>query len=255
MLFRITLAIFLLSFLQGPAEGQTRLRFGPELGVSVSRLPWSREWEDQRGLSRTEETMRLFAGPLVGGQAQLDLGKHWQVALALRYQKTGEAYEELLITDVVELPTDHRHVFHRLSMPLTAGYRFRLAKLPFAVSAGWQPSWFISGKYTRYYIYRKPITSFEPVFEWRTLNLLRGEASWYPEARLRSQLHLELAFFPAERWKVAIGYNTAGQLVYSKFVPSPFDGCDCLFLFPGPREVEYRRHDLSLSMAYFLGRN
>lgn len=250
MLYRITIIVSLFLVLwHSPAEGQARLRFGPELGVSVSRLPWGKQFDSPVISYHVKENMLLYAGPLVGGQAQLELGKHWQFAVSLRYQQTGEAYKEVLTTNTILLKTAHRYTFHRLSMPVTLGYRLGNV----AVSAGIQPSWFMSGKYSRTHELERAATIPAQPTTLRTWNLLQGEAWWHPTDRFSSQLHLSLAYFPTERLKVSIDYNTAGQFVYTKFVPSPFDGCDCIFPSPVPRTVEHRFHDLSLSMVYFLG--
>jgi hypothetical protein len=248
--YRLSLVALLLSLFQ-PIRAQVRLRIGPEAGVSISRLPWERQFEDIFGRKSTE-TMRLYLGPLVGGHAQVQLRKHWQFGLSLRYQKTGERFQNVREEAGIELTNRNSYVFHQISMPVTAGYRFQIKNIPFAISAGGQASFFLQGTHEHYYQYEPEVPLLASSSGLSSLNLFKGEAWWYTDNRLQGSLHANVAFFPADRVKVIIGYSTTHQLLYSKNDIYRRGPCDCLYIYPYPQLVEFRRYDVNLAVAYFL---
>jgi len=231
-----------------PLFAQTKFRIGPEAGISVSRWGWDSKTDFAQGY--TQQKMKFYAGPTAGIHAQLEMGKHLQWGLGLRYRMTGETYWRNFGYASDENRQRHQYQFHQLVMPFTIGY-FIDSKFPVSFNLGIQPVWVLSGRYERSFFMEN--TGSDPITGIETFDLLNDNAGWYDSGRLYSQLHTSVSVSPSKRLKITLGYNTTGQMIYSKRVMLPVRDIYEFTLDELASRPVFRPHDMFLSVAYFLG--
>lgn len=246
----LLLVLFCAMAVPAVVSAQTKFSIVPEAGISVSR--W--EWERSGSFSDVNyrNSVYFYAAPTAGLHAQLETGKHQLWSLGLRYQKTGEEYWRHWDTTTGDTLQHHHFDYRSLALPMAVGYKTN-ARIPVAFSLGVQPVWVLKARYARSY----HIRSFFPegYSDYESFDLIKDEVSWYRQSRLYAQLHAVASVFPAKRLKISVGYNTAGRLIHSKRVPGVGDGvCDCITTELNFRPV-FRRHDMFLTLAYFLATN
>ncbi len=252
MMYRFSLAILLLSLGCSQVQGQTRLRFGPELGVTISQLPGRYIFAGGSSSSYRElERKPLLAGPLIGGRAQLEMKNRWLLAAAVRYQVLGDDRSYILESnnDLNVSQSRYRQRFHQIGVPLSAGYRlFRIADVPFTLSAGAQLNWLLQAQYqTEHTSKRQGELVYSDISE--PVDLLKGERIRVPIRPFQVQFHTSLSAPLGEKFRLAVHYNVGRML-------SSYDDLSGLDIPPWicvvPFGTSFRYEEFSIVAAYLF---
>lgn len=260
MLYRITLVTLLFTVLwHSPAEGQARLRFGPELGVSVAQLP-GRNVLYSGGNPfpyREFERKELVVGPLIGGRAQLEVGSRWLLAGAARYQMLGKEYSYILeLTPEQNITTTsqfrRRHRSHQIGVPLSVGYRlFRIGGAPVTFSAGAQFNWLIDLTYQEENLSKRqgkvvlsekrdPVDMMEQPTPFRV-----------PVRPFQIQIHTSLSVPLGDKFRLFVQYNAGRRLrAYDDLSTLQFD--PWIDVVPFGYGASFRHNECSIVAAYLL---
>ncbi len=255
MLYRITLAVLLLPLWYSPAKGQSRLRFGPEMGVTISQLPGRFVFTGGSSSSYRElERKPLLAGPLIGGRAQLEMRNRWLLSAAVRYQVLGDNRSHILeynndLHQPIVSRSRYRQRFQQVGLPLSAGYRlFRIADMPFTLSLGAQLNWLLQAQYqTEHTDKRQGELVYSEISE--PVDLLKGDRIRVPIRPFQVQFHTSLSAPLGENFRLTVHYNVGRVL-------SSYDDLTGLDIPPWicvvPFGTSYRHEEFSIVAAYLF---
>jgi hypothetical protein len=159
----------------GFSDAQPVFNYGPELGISISGKPEKVIRNYMNGGQSVRKT-RPLAGLLLGFNGQLNLRKHLQLSFGIQYQLTGsrEYYQsENPAYDMNSNPMSvndrdyftEQFTYHKLCLPLTAGYRFRTGRSSNVIYLGIRPNFIISGRYYNRITYDRVDDSGDKTYE------------------------------------------------------------------------------------------
>jgi hypothetical protein len=125
------------------AQVPVRWQAGPEVGYAVTDFPWKR---DDRGInSQRVETLIPKFNPMLGMRGTMLLGKHWLFGASLQYQLSGYIYrfQQEFIHDnyTVTYETFHSQRYHKIALPLSLTYRFKIGTVHPFVGFGYRAAW------------------------------------------------------------------------------------------------------------------
>ncbi|MCK4346278.1 MAG: hypothetical protein KAX05_13425 [Bacteroidales bacterium] len=104
-----------------------------------------------------KQTTIPLPGPLFGFYGQLTARKHYQFSIGMQYQMIGKYYHyhrdgnDLLYNANYTSDEWENQTFHKLCVPLTVGFTFRIHKVHPSIFIGYRPNFFLTGRY--YYKY------------------------------------------------------------------------------------------------------
>ncbi len=125
------------------AQVPIRWQAGPEVGYAVTDFPWKRE---DSGINyQSVETLIPKFNPMVGMRGTMLLGKHWLFGASLQYQLSGynlRRNDELIEVDhTVTHDIFHSQRYHKIAMPLSLTYRFKIGTAHPFVGFGYRAAW------------------------------------------------------------------------------------------------------------------
>jgi hypothetical protein len=97
--------------------------------------------------------MLPLPSPLVGFNGQLTAKNHFQFSIGIQYQMTGESYH--YHRDGTDINHNAKYIsdewenqtYHKLCIPLTAGFTFRIHSIHPSIFIGYRPNFIFAGKY------------------------------------------------------------------------------------------------------------
>jgi hypothetical protein len=125
------------------AQVPVRWQVGPEVGYAVTDFPWKRE---DRGINsqRVEILIPKF-NPMVGMRGTMLLGKHWLFGASLQYQLSGyiHRFQQEYIHEnyTVTYEVFHSQRYHKIALPLSLTYRFKIGTVHPFVGFGYRAAW------------------------------------------------------------------------------------------------------------------
>lgn len=135
-------------------SAQTSFNWGPEVGFSFC------------GFKQTTSAMRIFdvtttsyipgKSILIGFNSQLDIKKHFNINVGLRYLSTSEKHEwirtgrmfvsEDEMTNYVTTNTTEQ-LYQKISLPLSIGFQFHIGNIATNLFVGYNQNYFLNGSY------------------------------------------------------------------------------------------------------------
>lgn len=102
-----------------PIYSQSKIRNGFELGISIASIP----------------------SPVIGYRAKILISDHFQISTGIHYQYTGR--KSVSRSSAYEFVD--KKIFHKLSIPISTGFQFRIDKIQPIFIVGYRPSFILSG--------------------------------------------------------------------------------------------------------------
>jgi hypothetical protein len=138
--------IFILSLIPQFGLTQTVSKFGLELGVSFSQFTSKDNWSSIYDLETTR--VRPLMSPLIGISREWRISEHFQFNSGLQYHMTGTR-TYILDKDISGAFVEYTETWenlkmHKICLPLTIGYVFRLGKLKPTFYIGVTPNYIFS---------------------------------------------------------------------------------------------------------------
>lgn len=231
-------------------QAQVALNYGVELGIAFSQLPKTNSYNIKiRNDKVTEKTAPLLS-PLIGLTSELRIKKHLYFAVGLQYQKSGQRYHyhrdgnDLLYGGTYRSDTWENLTIHKICLPISIGYSFKLWKLKPTLFIGFRPCNFLAGKhYTKnkfdHDISSKDITN-ENVFNPLAVN----ETGYRNIQRNQNQLSVGVNTLINQHLKFSVSFHSGAQLYYAENSTSCFGyslhNNDCVvsmaYLFSSPKQ-------------------
>lgn len=235
--------LFLIT-VSGVGQAQTVFQYGAEAGLSVSQLPRHNLYLPTPNNDRVTVNTTPLYSPLLGLTTQLLIKKHLLLSLAVQYQMTGEhdhshrLGNDLLYGGTYRYDLWEDQIFHKLCMPLSAGYAFTLWGIQPSLFVGYRPNYFLAGKHTRKSVFDHDIASKDNTSETGFNPLDTREAGW-PVNRFQRQMLCGIAAGVGQHLKISLTLCSGGEILYSESALS------CL-------PYGLRNDDYSLTIIYLL---
>jgi hypothetical protein len=240
---KILYPAWILLSLTSPLIAQVHFTFAPELGFASSRLPEFYRSMDNGNITWERSPVK---SPLAGGAFNLQVKKHLLLSMGLQYQATGEhlhyhgEWNSANSTDIQDTRTDQ--VFHKLSLPVSAGLIFGKKALRFSVQAGYRPNFFFAAHYYSAGEYNSSndtldmtvTTSFDPY---------NSPECEMPPKRLVHQFYAGASVW-YRQLELASSFNRGYMVYYSQYKPGPLD---CF----GP-SYSFYNSDITVSLKYHI---
>jgi len=194
--------------------------FGLELGISFSQFPTKSEW-DEIAKSGTIEINPLIS-PLIGISKEWIIFKHLQITFGAQYQMSGDReykftkYTWPVINDYYENWESIK--IHKLSIPITLGYTFKINKIKPSIYFGARPNYILSvNQYSKHHVHNepdRPPTTPQDTYSEQKLNLYKYTfvsitpyVHYNPPKRLLNQLCLGVSTSIGQNIKINLSYN------------------------------------------------
>jgi hypothetical protein len=228
--------LILLIVLMGLSQfgiAQTVFKYGPELGVTFSRFP--KKWtEGQEGITFDKVSLNPMISPLIGINGQLTLVKYLQFTMGLQYQMAGDRFyshrEGSNLGIAYTTDTWIKQTFHKICLPLTVGFTFRIGKVFPSIYGGYRPNLFIAGKK-----YSKSTRNDELPDEYES-NLFTPGPEVTPFKRYAGQWVAGFSLGIGQNINIALNANFGTDMMYGV-------GCFCSV---------YKNSDYALSLTYLF---
>jgi len=248
-LMKLSILMVLILFSQF-CLGQTKINFGAEVGVSISQFPKNNSYN----IMSTDEVMtnkNSIISPLFGLTCQLIIKKHLLLSGGIQYQMTGTKYHYHRDGQIPRIPGAavfyythdiwENQTFHKLCLPLTIGYTFKLGKIQPAVFVGMRPNLFLTG--THYYKSVIDATdNTEDQIKENEYNPVSSDQSGTPIKRLNNQFLIGFSALIREQLKISLTYNQGTGINYSEYEQVGWE----------PHYSYFKNSDFGLNITYFL---
>jgi len=219
----IILLITLLFFVK---DGITQMNFtfGSELGMTFSPVPEGYSYAVKGLNNYVEETYSPLYSPLVGLSGQTIMKKYIKFTIGLQYQMIGQTYiyhsDDLQNLTTYTTEQSKKQRFHKLCIPLTTGFTFKLSKLQPSLFIGYRLNYFIYGYYYTKYISDNAINTGDISYE-EKYNPVSQSESEFPVKKYslyNNQIIFGLSL-EYEKIKISIIYNKGTSIFFAKYKP------------------------------------
>ena len=232
---------------------QIVFNYGPELGITASQ----KTYKDSRTVNYdypVTRTWKPVVSPLVGLQGELKIKRHLLFKVGLQYQLTGNRFRYHREHKTIWLPypgaytytTDEREeqTFHKLCLPITLGYEFRIRKIKPSIYIGYRPNLFLTGKYY-YKLVHDASDNSRDLFIENKYNPLDPDQAGVPIKRIQKQVIAGFAATIRNRIKISLNYSSGRVIYYSEYEQMSWEHNYTYFL----------NDDYAISLTYFLRGN
>jgi hypothetical protein len=131
---------------------QIEFNYGSEIGVSISHFPKRDSYADYNSayIDKWYKKISPLTSPLIGLSTQIIIIEHLQFTIDLHYQMTGTRnyIHRQRFTDDFSFDDQDWDIqtFHKLCMPVSAGYLYKIKKIQSSIFIGFAPNFLLSGK-------------------------------------------------------------------------------------------------------------
>jgi len=182
----------------------------------------------------------------------LSIKKHFLFTAGLQYQLTGQRYH---YHRDGRIPRDYsipafftytydkweQQTFHKLGLPLTIGYTFKIGKAQPSIFIGFRPNLFLTGKYYYKSVFDATDNSEDETRE-NEYNPVDPDQAGEPVKRLNNQLLIGLSALIGQHFKINLNYNRGLDIYYSEYEQTGWE----------PRYTYFQNSDFGLSVTYLL---
>jgi len=150
---KVFLVLYVLTFLPNLGFSQIEFKYGPEIGISLSDLRkyGSNSITYDSVTNSFINKRKSIIGPLIGLNSQLIFFGHLQLSIGMQYQLTGTQYYISQIRYKTAIEYEHetwdQYKYHKLCIPISVGYTFKIKKIQPSLNIGLRPNFILSGKY------------------------------------------------------------------------------------------------------------
>ena len=227
-------------------SAQTSFNWGPELGFSTSGL--NKTSVETSPFDVTTSSTIPEKSMLFGINSQLDIKKHFNVNAGIRFQTIGETHEsiregQMYITDYVKADYisiyNTKHLYHKLSLPLSVGFQFNIGKINTNFYTGYIQNYILDGSY----IETNSIDCEDDSRDYFTTKFENPLTAAIPVNRFTGQLNTGMSFTYKNSIVLKAEANFGGYLSFA--VPSPYSFC---VLYGGGM----RNNDYTVSVSYLF---
>lgn len=142
-----SLPVFLLCIAAQATAQPLRFYFGPTVGVTT---PGLRSREGGTAVTAPEyirEKRTPVVSPLLGLSTGFNLFNRLGIDAGVHYSYTGYRYSYDFTSETLLEHYDERMTLHKLSIPVTLGYRVGLGKARLRLGAGLAYTWYFDGRF------------------------------------------------------------------------------------------------------------
>ena len=229
--------------------GQSQITFncGPEIGLAFSQLPRFKTSTTIGLHDKVRRTMLPLPGPLVGFNGQLTAKNHFQFSIGIQYQMTGEYYHYHRDgTDIIhnaKYISDEweNQTYHKLCIPFTAGFTFRIYKVHPSIFIGYRPNFFFAGKYYNKNVFNHDDDARDKITERRFNPFDPEQCEILPKA-FNKQFIFGLSVSTGQHLEFVITFIPGQIISYAEYAPAGFCATGSYNYF--------RNNDFSLSIKY-----
>lgn len=204
---------------------QSGFNYGPEVGAVVAHLPFTKNYSNYS--EETTETTTPIVSPLIGFQTQYTFVNHLQLTAGLQYQMSGSnfhAHRDGNIPRDNGIPIFYSYIydkwetqrFHKISLPLTIGYKFILGRFYTTPYVGLRPNLYVAGAYT----YKTAFDASDNAEDLNSENAfdpLDKNDIEVPVRHLQYQFNAGISTEIGPRFKVALNYSRGPQITYAEY--------------------------------------
>jgi hypothetical protein len=214
-------------FLTLSIAAQNTFHFGPELGVSISRFPFEKSTTYPLNFATLKVTNRdnTIISPVIGFNGEFITKKIILFSFGLKYQMTGTRSsgnsESISATEEYSETWTEKQTFHKLTLPITTGLRFRTGKVYSAINVGFKPNLFISARYQYDWVKH---SSIEPYDQSKVsdFNPLDPQEAVIPAKALLGQFIVGISNYASQNLKISLTACLGGRNYYNEGVPESY---------------------------------
>lgn len=205
---------------------QTSFNWGPEVGFSFC------------GFKQTTSATRIFdvtttsyipgKSILIGFNSQLDIKKHFNINVGLRYLSTSEKHEwirtgrmfvsEDEMANYVTTNTTEQ-LYQKISLPLSIGFQFHIGNIATNLFVGYNQNYFLNGSYIETSITDSEVDA----YDFQNTTSQNPFTVGYPVNHFNSQLNTGISFTYKNSIVLKADANFGGYLSFAD--PSPYYFC------------------------------
>lgn len=242
--------LFFLIVLTFTGYSQSGFNYGPEVGVVVAHFPFTKNYSNYS--EETMETTTPIVSPLIGFQTQYTFVNQLQLTAGLQYQMSGSnfhAHRDGNIPRDNGIPIFYSYTydkwetqrFHKISLPLTIGYKFNLGRFYTTPYVGLRPNLYFAGAYT----YKTAFDASDNAEDLNSENAfdpLDKNDIEVPVRHLQYQFNAGMSTEIGPRFKVALNYSRGPQITYAEY-----EGTGDV-----SNNINFINQDISCSVIYLL---
>ena len=249
MLCKAIVILTNLVLISNPITAQYVFNYGPELGISITQFPKTESYKYGTNLYLFKHKSTPIIGPILGIIGQLSIREHVEIAIGLQYQMSGRRHdfhrEEFdSISNSIQI-SEHieKQTFHKICLPLTVGYRFKLWKIQPSINLGYRLNFFVSGKH----YYKSFTATTNTAFEY-DYNPFDSEQTIESAKRFNHQILIGVSTLISQHFNISLTYSLGQELQYSVYAT----------IMNGPISVRvedsnyFKNSDIGLSVSYLI---
>ncbi len=207
-------------------SAQTSFNWGPELGCSTSGF--NKTSSDTRPFDVTTTSYIQGKSILIGFNAQLDIKKHFNINVGLRYLSTSEKLEwirtgTMFVSDdemanyVTTNTTDQ--LYQKISLPLSFGFQFHIGNIATNLFVGYNQNYFFNGSYIETSITDSDVDA----YDFQNIKSQNPLTASLPINHFNSQLNTGISFTYKNSIVLKADANFGGDLYFAN--PSYYYFC------------------------------
>jgi hypothetical protein len=208
-------------------QAQVVLNYGAEFGFAFSQLPKNNSYTiESRNDKVTEKTTSLIS-PLLGLTSELRIKKHLYLSAGIQYQQSGLRYHshrdgnDMLYGGTYTSDKWENQTFHKIALPLSVGYSFKLWRLNPSLFVGFRPNYFVAGNHNTRNEFDHDITSKDLITENEFDPFIANENNRSIK-RFQEQFSVGINTLVNQHFKFSVSFHTGTQLIYSEYSSSCF---------------------------------
>ncbi len=227
-------------------NAQSNFNWGPEVGFSFC------------GLKQTTSETRIFdvtttsyipgKSVLFGFTSQLDIKKHFNINVGLRYLSTSEKLEwirtgRMFVSDdeMANYVTTNttEQLYQKISLPLSFGFQFHIGNIATNLFVGYNQNYILNGSYIETSITDSQVDA----YDFQNTTSQNPLTVGYPVNHFNSQINTGISFTYKNSIVLKADANFGGYLSFAE--PSPYYFCS--ISFGGMQNSDY-----TLSVSYLF---
>lgn len=207
-------------------SAQTNFNWGPEVGFSFCGF---KQTSSETGhFDVTTNSTIPTKSILLGMNTQLDIKKHFNLNVGLRFQTTGQKYESvrtgrMFVSDdeMANYVTTNttEQLYHKISLPLSIGFQFHIGNIATNLIVGYNQNYFLNGSY----IETSNTDSEVDAYDFQNTTSQNPFTVGYPVNHFNSQLNTGISFTYKNSIVLKADANFGGYLSFAD--PSPYNFC------------------------------